>query len=161
MEADGGVSQVIRRGRGRKVPYNHTEDLPRRVLGPASPQNPDTLRRRSLRGLTAETTTVNRNGDPTGSLMTATPRERGDALVGDIGPRVARNNRIGWILIVVGVVALAAVLVWGFLLNGSSSSGSQGLVYDAGGGGAFALILAGLVLFGESRSFMRKNKGLL
>ena len=93
--------------------------------------------------------------------MTSTPGEPADASLGNIGPRVARNNRIGRILIMVGIVALVNVIVWGFLINPSGASGLRGFAIEVTGSGALAVIMAGSVLFGESRSFMRKHKGVL
>jgi len=90
--------------------------------------------------------------------MTSTPKGSSANSLGRISPRVFRNNRVGRALMVAGALVFVACIVWGLLIGGSAGTGAHGFEIDVIGSGGFALILAGAVMFGESRAFMRRNQ---
>jgi hypothetical protein len=74
--------------------------------------------------------------------------------------KVRQHYRLGQVLLVVGLVVAVACSGLGFFLSGSTGLGAGFLIYVTGTAG-FALLLAGAVLFVESRAFLRRNQGVV
>jgi len=80
--------------------------------------------------------------------------------IGTVLARAVRNHRLGRALLVAGAVVFVACLVWGVLLGGSAGTGAEGLAINLTGSGGFGLMLAGAIIFAESRAFLRDHEGL-
>ena len=77
---------------------------------------------------------------------------------GSVSAKVRRDNRLGWALIVTGALILVACNVVGFFHLGSSGPGNEWFVLDVMGSGGIALVFAGAVFFGESRTSLRRKQ---
>jgi hypothetical protein len=71
--------------------------------------------------------------------------------------KVARDHRLGLILMLTGVVIMLATFGSQFVPGATPGSGSTGFLTTVFGTLGFALVLAGGVFFFETRAFLRQN----